>query len=108
MNPESIPHPGKMGPALPLAVTGLAVFQAIPSLTEAWRVDLYARGALPAFGIWLAAQAWLFFRQRAASGGPNVVWLAVALGLAGAGSMTGLRVLHHLSLTAAVPALGFH
>lgn len=93
------------GLALPLAVLALAAWNAVPPLIGAWRDDLYARGALPAFGIWLAVPVWLFFRKRPFAVHPCFFWLVLALLFSMAGSMTGLRVLHHLSLTVAVPGL---
>ena len=86
---------------LPLAILGIAVCNALPSLIEAWRVDLYAHGAAIAFMIWLIPSAWRFLKQRQFTR-PCLVWLAIALVLGTAGSMSDLRVLHHLALATAV------
>jgi hypothetical protein len=105
MNAESHTRTGSLGLALPLAVLGLAAWHALPTLSEAWGNDLYARGAALACGIWLAPQGWLLFQNRKSPTLPSLAWLAVCLLLCAAGTMTGLRVLHHLALATAVPGV---
>ncbi len=90
------------GLALPFAVLGLACYNALPTLAEAWLHDLYSRGALIAFVIWVVAQAWVYFQRRPLAK-PCMVWLAISLLLGVAGSLSDLRVLHHLALAAAIP-----
>jgi hypothetical protein len=90
---------------LPMAVLGLAAWHALPTLIEAWGSDLYSAGAPLAFGLWLASQGWLYFKQRQLAGPPCMVLLVLSLLLCAAGSMCGLRVLHHLALATAVSAL---
>ena len=101
------PYHKRMDPgmALPLAVLGLAAWQALPTLVEAWGNDLYTRGAPLAFGLWLAPQGWVFFQQRHLAPKPCLAWLGISLLLCTAGSMTSLRVLHHLALATALPGL---
>ena len=101
MNPAPRSTTTGLGLALPLAILGIAACNALPSLAEAWRVDLYARGAAIAFAIWLIPSAWRIFQQRGFAK-PCLVWLALALVLGTAGSMSDLRVLHHLALATAV------
>lgn len=96
---------GIAGLALPLAVLGLTAWVAFPTLAEAWQHDLYARGAPLAFAIWLATQGWLFFKNRSHATAQSMAWLGLALFLCMAGSLSGLRVLHHLALATAVPGL---
>ena len=91
--------------ALPLAVLGLATWNALPTLVEAWQCDLYARGAPLAFAIWLAPQAWLVGNGRHSPLRPGLAWMVVSLILGVVGSMSGLRVLHHLAFAAAVPGV---
>ena len=91
--------------ALPLAVLGLAAWNALPTLVEAWQCDLYARGAALAFGIWLIPQGWLVIKGRHTPFHPCLAWIAVSLVLGVAGSMSGLRVLHHLAFAIAVPGV---
>jgi hypothetical protein len=99
-------HPGEdLGRALPLAVLGLTAWHALPTLVQAWGSDLYAAGAPLAFGLWLASQGWLYFKHRSLAAHPCMVLLVVSLLLCAAGSMCGLRVLQHLALATAVPAL---
>jgi hypothetical protein len=86
-------------------VLGLTAWKAFPTLAEAWQHDLYARGAPLAFAIWLATQAWLFFKNRGQSTDQGIAWLGFSLLLCAAGSLSGLRVLHHLALATAVPGL---
>ena len=100
-------HPSptaSFGFALPLAVLGLTLYNALPSLAEAWAHDIYSRGALPAFVIWLAAPVGLFFQRRPFSK-PCMVWLAISVALGVAGSLSDLRVLHHLALATAIPGV---
>lgn len=94
-----------LGMTLPLAVLGLAAWQALPTLVEAWNNDLYAAGAPLAFGLWLASQGWVYFKQCHLATKPCLAWLSLSLLLCSAGSMTDLRVLHHLALATAVPGL---
>ena len=88
--------------ALPLAVLALTAWQALPSLTEAWGNDLYARGAPLACAVWLALQVWWRFKNRRTPAPPNLIWLGLALLLCVAGVMTELRVLQHLALACAL------
>jgi hypothetical protein len=90
------------GIALPLATSALAAWQAVPSLIEAWRTDLYSRGAPLAFFIWLVPLAIVFFKQRAA---PGPGWIGLSLLLCAAGSMAGVNLLQHLALATAVAGL---
>ena len=91
--------------ALPVATLALAIWQAVPALVEAWQDDLYARGAPLAFVIWLGLFALYFLRIRERILTPRTEWIAVSLFLCAAGSMSGLRVLQHLALAAAIPGL---
>ncbi len=105
MNPPADPPSDRLGMSLPLAMLGLAVWQAFPTLIEAWSHDLYARGAPLAFAIWIATQGWLFFKNRHLPAPASVAWLAASMMLCTAGAMSGLRVLHHLALACAVAGL---
>lgn len=102
MNSENPSGTANRGIALPLATLGLAAWKSIPSLSGAWENDLYARGALFAFVIWLLPQIYLFFRTATHSGN---MWVAVSLFLCVAGSLSGLRVLHHLALASSFSGL---
>lgn len=101
MNPAPRSTTSTLGLALPLAILGIAACNALPSFTEACRHDLYAHGAAVAFAIWLAPSLWRILMQRA-SIRPCLLWLVLALVLGTAGSMSDLRILHHLALAAAV------
>ncbi len=90
------------GIALPLATSALAAWQAVPSLIEAWRTDLYSRGAPLAFFIWLVPLSIVFFKQRAT---PGLAWIGLSLFLCAAGSMGGVNLLLHLALATAVTGL---
>lgn len=105
MKPLTRPSAQLLDLALPLAVLGLTAWNALPTLVEAWRFDLYARGAPLAFVIWLAAQGWLVAKGRHSPFRPCLVWIALSLALATAGSMSGLRVLHHLAFAVALPGI---
>ncbi|MEI6673592.1 MAG: hypothetical protein WCO57_00285, partial [Verrucomicrobiota bacterium] len=105
MIPQADPPSDHLGISLPLAVLGLAAWQALPTLIGAWSHDLYARGAPLAFGIWLATQGWLVLNNRHLGAPASVGWLVVALLLCAVGAMSGLRVLHHLALACAVAGL---
>ncbi len=88
--------------ALPLATSALAAWQAVPSLIEGWRTDLYSRGAPLAFLIWLVPLAIVFFKQRAA---PGLGWIGLSLFLCAAGSMGGVNLILHLALATALAGL---
>ncbi|MEI6654176.1 MAG: hypothetical protein WCP45_05355 [Verrucomicrobiota bacterium] len=105
MNRTAESPPDSLGMGLPLAVSGLAAWQALPSLIEAWNHDLYSRGAALAFAIWLVTPGWLYFKNRHAPAPASAVWLVLALLLCAAGAMSGLRVLQHLALACAVAGL---
>lgn len=90
------------GIALPLATSALAAWQAVPSLIDGWRTDLYSRGAPLAFLIWLVPLAIVFFKQRAA---PGLGWIGLSLFLCAAGSMGEVNLLLHLALATAIAGL---
>ncbi len=109
MNPIHHPTIGIRGLALPLATLGLCAWHALPSLAAAWGNDLYSRGAVAAFVIWLASH-YVISRHSALRTNSNHAWIIVSLLLCIAGSMCELRALQHLALAAAVPGvfgLGF-
>ncbi len=87
---------------LPIAVLALSAWQALPTITEAWRYDLYARGAPLACAIWLIPQIWWRFSFRHTPIAPRAAWLGLAMLLCIAGAMTELRVLQHLALASAL------
>lgn len=105
MNPEPLHHRRIAGMAMPAAVLCLASWHALPSLLAAWENDLYSKGALLAFVLWLAFMGWLVFKQfKQPPAAPSTAWMLIALVLCAAGAMGSLRVLHHLALAAAVAA----
>lgn len=93
------PETGRM--MLPLAVVGLSLWHAFPSLFEAWSVDLYARGAASAFVIWLAILGIPSICKKMLHE-PFLAWSAISLVLIALGAMTEIRAVHHLALAFAV------
>ncbi|MEI7954112.1 MAG: hypothetical protein WCJ66_02970 [Verrucomicrobiota bacterium] len=87
---------------LPIAVLALSAWQALPTITEAWSSDLYARGAPLACAIWLIPQIWWRVSYRHSPIAPRTAWLGLAVLLCIAGAMTELRVVQHLALACAL------
>ena len=102
MTPRPLTRNALQAMALPLAVVALTVWQALPSLNEAWRDDLYSRGAPLACAIWLAPQVWWQIKNRHSPAPPGLAWIGLALLLCVTGAITELRVLQHLALASAL------
>jgi len=99
---ESPSHPSRA--LLPLAVFTLAAVRAVPGLVEGWQTDVYARGGLVAFVIWVVPAVYRVARPSTGRG-TGFLWMLLALlaGVAGAG--TSMRVLDNISLACAVAAI---
>lgn len=97
--------PARRGLLLPLAVLALAAWYALPSLSDAWRNDLYSRGGLLAFLIWLMPQGYILGKSLRSNNNASLAWSAIALFLSATGAMSDLNILQQLALAAAVPGV---
>ena len=93
------------GIAAGVFLAGLGTVLALPSLRDAWRDDPYSNGGFPAFLIWLASLGIASFLMRHRGGQGGTSWIVISALLCAAGSITSLRVCHHLSLAAALCCL---
>ncbi|MGD7652025.1 MAG: hypothetical protein ACQCXQ_02335 [Verrucomicrobiales bacterium] len=87
-----------------VVIAALASFLAFPSLVEAWRTDLYARGGPAAFAIWILTHIVVFILNRNQSRHP-ARWTTIAALTCAAGSVADLRVLLHAGLALAFTGL---
>ena len=83
----------------------LSAVLALPSLWDAWQNDRYATGGLIAFLIWLSSLVIASYWLRRVRGDRSTFWIILAALLCMAGSMTSLRVCHHLALACALSGL---
>lgn len=86
-----------------LAILSAAL--ALPSLWHAWWHDPYSSGGFAAFVLWLAALGIAGHRLRRSSANHVLLWIVVAAFLCVVGSMTSLRICHHLAFAVALGAL---
>ncbi len=75
---------------------------ALPSLWSAWWHDLYAAGGFSAFLIWISSIVIASYRLRHLGWSRNTFWIVFSALLCIVGSMTSLRVCHHLALACAL------
>jgi len=94
-----------VGIALPIAVCVIALARTVPSLMEAWRVDLYARGAWIAFFIWVGMQAYARLTSPRRHEKETAWWLGAALAAGCLGAVSDFNVYNHISLCFAITAL---
>lgn len=78
---------------------------ALPSLWSAWWHDLYATGGFSAFLIWLSSLGIASYRLRHLESNRKTFWIVLSALLCMAGSITSLRVCHHLALACALCGL---
>ena len=83
----------------------LSAFLALPSLGDAWWHDPYSAGGFLAFLVWLSSFGTGFGRPRHPGGEGNTWWIVLSALLCAAGSITSLRVCHHLALACALCSL---
>jgi len=93
---------GREGLLAGLFLTILGAVLAFPSLWDAWRHDLYATGGFIAFLLWLSALGIATYRLRHSAVQSNTLWIILSALLCAAGSITSLRVAHHLALACAL------
>jgi hypothetical protein len=103
MSPPPVPATERSSILLPLATVCLVAWLAVPTLIAASGNDLYARGLPLAFLIWLAPLVHYYGLMRSTSKPHCHFWIALALLFCVLGSMSGFRILYHLSLAAAIP-----
>lgn len=94
---------GDLLPGLFLSIISAAL--ALPSLWNAWSHDLYAAGGFIAFLVWLSSLGITSYQLRHLASDRNAFWLVLSALLCMAGSMTSLRVCHHLALACALCGL---
>lgn len=94
-----------VGIALPITVCVVTLARAMPSILEAWRIDLYARGAWIAFIIWVAVQAYARFTSPRRHEQETAWWLAAALAAGCLGALCNMRVFDSISLSFAITGL---
>lgn len=81
------------GPAaIMLAFSG---WLAVPTLWFAWNHDRYSRGGMWAFGIWLLALIFLWYRGRAVRKPSTVLWLMGAVLCCSLGGIFSVNLLYH-------------
>ncbi len=83
----------------------LTAVLALPSLWDAWQNDLYAYGGFIAFLVWLSSLGMASFWRCHVRRDRSTFWIILAALLCMAGSMTSLRVCHHLALACALSGL---
>jgi hypothetical protein len=110
MSESSLTHEGRENLAAGLFLSALSCVLALPSLWQAWCDDRYSVGGGIAFLLWLVS-LWLAADPLHRRARQRVMpWIVLATLLCMLGSMTSLRICHHLALATAfgslvVPAL---
>ena len=94
-----------VGTALPIAVCVITLARTMPSILDAWRSDLYARGAWIAFIIWVGIQAYARFTSPRRHEQETAWWLAAALAAGCLGALSTMRVYDSISLCFAITGL---
>ena len=96
---------GREGQLAGIFLTVLSAVLALRSRWDAWWHDLYSAGGLVAFLIWLSSLGIVSYRFGRLGGQGNTFWLVLSALLCAIGSITSLRVCHHLALACALCGL---
>lgn len=102
MNQAHPQNPKRSSLILPAATMILCSSLAIPSLLAASQNDLYSKGSILAFIIWLLPQIFLFIKKIDKTKRHSNFWIIMSLGLSILSTITQLRVISHLAMAASI------